>query len=74
MKDYKFYVIVREDTDEYFCFDGDRYDCKVGIRNAFFFEEKEEADFYLKDWNENSNDGCDNLWSVKEVSMTIKQS
>ena len=37
MKDYKFFVIVREDTDEYFYFEGDDFTCKQGIRNAFFF-------------------------------------
>ena len=65
MKYYKFFVIVREDTDEYFYFEGDDFTCKQGIRNAFFFEEKEEADLYLEEWNGDTNDGCDNLWSVK---------
>ena len=72
MKNYKFYVIVREDTDEYFCFDNyDDFTCKYGIRNAFFFEEKEEADQYLKEWNDGDYDDKE-LWSVKEVSITIK--
>lgn len=68
MKNYKFYVIVREDTDGYFCFvNGDDFACKYGIRNAYFFKEKEEADQYLEEWSDGNE-----LWSVKEVTMTMK--